>query len=50
MIVRTGLGGDKREAFWWMQGEVVQRASHFNEKLVGHFAGEAVADKDALDD
>ena len=50
MIVRAGPGTGEREAFWWMLGEVVQRASHFKEKLIGHFAGEAVTDKDALDD
>jgi hypothetical protein len=50
MIVRVRRCTGEREVFWCMLGEVVQRASHLKEKLVGHFAGEAVADKDALDD
>ena len=35
---------------WRMLRQVVKRALHFEQKLVGHFSREAVADQNALDD
>ena len=33
-----------------MSGQVIKRALHFDQKLIGHFSREAVADKNALED
>src|SRR5271170_2507813 len=53
MVVRTRLRAGKREArrlLWRMLGQVVKRALHFEQKLIGHFSREAMANKNALDD